>query len=317
MEAVSKRTWAGIDVSKHSWDIAVPGKNHVCRFPADSTGCRQLLDFLDQKEITHVCLEATGGYERLLFKTLHQRGIPVSVVNPRQVRDFARARGQLAKTDQIDARVIVRFAAMMQPEPTEKPSENQEKLRSLRARRRQVSDTLVQEKNRLATQHDRDARHSIQEAIDFYEQQLRSLDAQLKQLMHSDPEFQRRRSLLISVPGVGETTAAALLADLPELGTLNRREAARLTGLAPINRDSGMLRGKRMIGGGRAAVRQGLYMATLVATQHNLVIRQFYEQLIGRGKAKMTALTACMRKLLLILNAMLKNNQPWNSATTT
>lgn len=317
MEPDSERAWVGIDVSKTCWDVAVGDHQRVRRFTANQEGCRQLAALLSDEALTHVCLEATGGWEQPLVTALYEQGLLVSVVNPRQVRDFARARGQLAKTDQIDARMIAQFAAMMQPKPTEEPSRNQEKLRSLRARRRQVSSALVQEKNRLATQRDQDARRSIEEAIDFYTKQLDSLDAQMKQLMQTDPEFQQRLSLLVSVPGVGVTTAASLIANLPELGTLNRREAAKLAGLAPINRDSGLLRGKRMIGGGRATVRQGLYMATLVATKHNPVIRQFYQQLLTRGKAKMVALTACMRKLLLILNAMLKENKPWKSIQPT
>lgn len=312
MEHLLERIWVGIDVSKSHWDVAITGQKSVCRFAADAEGYQQLLAMLSPLQVERVCLEATGGWERALVAGLHEQGLPLSVVNPRQVRDFARAQGQLAKTDRIDARVIAQFAALMQPTPHEKPSENQEKLRSLRARRQQVVDMLTQEKNRLATQPDRDARRSVQEAIDFYQRQLKTLDEQIRQVVQLDPDFRQRLSLLVSVPGVGQTTAAALMADLPELGQLNRREAARLAGLAPINRDSGTLRGKRMIGGGRATVRKGLYMATLVATKHNPVIRDFYQQLLKRGKAKMTALTACMRKLLLILNAILKQNKPWN-----
>lgn len=316
MEDRRESAWVGIDVSKHAWDLAVHGQKQVHRFDANAEGCQQLLAMLHQLQPERVCVEATGGWERALVAALRDEGFLVSIVNPRWVRDFARSQGQLAKTDRIDARLIARFAALMQPEPGEKPSENQEKLRALRARRRQVSDALVQEKNRLGTQPDRDARRSIEEAIDFYRQQLESLDAQIGQLMQRDPGFQQRLSLLVSVPGVGVVTAAALIADLPELGRLNRRQAARLAGLAPINRDSGTLRGKRMIGGGRATVRQGLYMATLVATKHNPMIRDFYQRLLQRGKAKMTALTACMRKLLLVLNAILKQNKPWKYTTT-
>ncbi len=312
MEPISQRTWVGVDVSKNHWDVAISGSKQGRRFTTDPSGTQQLIAMLMEQKLTHVCLEATGGYEQPLVAALHEHGLYVSVVNPRQVRDFARARGQLAKTDRLDAQIIAEFAAMMQPAPHEKPSKNQVKLRALRARRQQVNGSLVQEKNRLATQPDQDAHRSIEEAIDFYKKQLESLDAQIKQLMQTNPEFQQRLSLLVSVPGVGVTTAAALMADMPELGNLNRREAARLAGLAPINRDSGTLRGKRMIGGGRATVRRGLYMATLVATRHNPVIRAFYQQLLSRGKTKMTALTACMRKLLLILNAILKGNKPWN-----
>lgn len=312
MEQFSERVWVGIDVSKAHWDVAVTGQKTVRRFTADAQGCQQLLILLSTLQPEQVCLEATGGWERTLVGRLHEHGLPVSVVNPRQVRDFARARGQLAKTDRLDAHIIAQFAALMQPASQEPRGESQEKLRSLRARRQQVVDMLTQEKNRLATQPDRDAKRSIQEAIDFYQKQLKALDEQLRQVIQLDPHFQERLSLLVSVPGVGTTTAAALMADLPELGLLNRRQAARLAGLAPLNRDSGTLRGKRMIGGGRPGVRQGLYMATLVATKHNPVIRDFYQQLLKRGKAKMTALTACMRKLLLMLNAIVKQNHPWN-----
>lgn len=311
MERQEERTWIGIDVAKWHWDVAIDGRKNVDRYACDDEGRRQLLAALAPLPAVQVCLEATGGYERTVVATLRAAGVAVSVVNPRQIRDFARAAGQLAKTDAIDARAIARYGALMQPATSENPGENQEKLRALRSRRRQVSEALVQEKNRLGTVVDRDARRSIDEAIDFYKRQLRELDEQLAQLLEADPEFRRRRDLVVSVPGVGATTAAALTAELPELGRLNRRQAARLVGLAPINRDSGTLRGKRMIGGGRANVRRGLYMAALVATKHNPVIRAFYQSLLQRGKAKMTALTACMRKLLLILNAIVKSNQPW------
>lgn len=312
MERLEERTWVGIDVAKAHCDVAIDGRANVDRYAADAAGRRQLLAALAALPGMQACIEATGGYERTLVVALRDRGLAVSVVNPRQIRDFARAAGQLAKTDAIDARVIARYGALFNPAASETPGENQEKLRALRTRRQQVSGTLVEEKNRLGTLHDADARASVEEAIDFYQRQLRALDEQLAQLMDIDPEFRQRRDLLVSVPGVGATTAAALTAELPELGRLNRRQAARLVGLAPINRDSGTLRGKRMIGGGRAAVRRGLYMATLVATKHNPVIRAFYQSLLNRGKAKMVALTASMRKLLLILNAIVKTNQPWN-----
>ena len=316
MESNSKSSWAGIDVSKKHWDVALACQKRVHRFDANESGCQQLIDLLAMQNVAYVCVEATGGWEYHLVTALREQGLLVSIVNPRQVRDFARAQGQLAKTDSIDAQIIARYAMMMQPGPTEKPTENQAKLRALKARRRQVTDMLVQEKNRLTILPDEDARRSIEEAIDFHKRQLEALDKQIKQLMQVDPLFKKRLSLLVSVPGVGETTAAALMADLPELGTLNRREAARLAGLAPINRDSGTLRGRRMIGGGRSTVRKGLYMATLVATKHNPIIRKFYLQLQVRGKEKMVALTACMRKLLLILNAIIKENKPWKCTQT-
>ena len=306
----------GVDVAKRHWDVAVNGRRGVRRFAADAAGLDALLAWLAETGPRLVCLEATGGYERVLCAALHQRGIPLSVVNPRQIRDFARLLGQLAKTDQIDAQIIARFAATIDPQPDDPPAPNQERLRAARARRQQVVHSLTQEKNRLGTAPDAETQQSIRQAIDFYDRQLRELDERLAELTRSDPQFQRRMELLTTVPGVGAVTAAGLLAELPELGALNRGQAAKLVGLAPINRDSVTFRGKRMIGGGRAQVRRSLYMATLVATRHNGLIRRHYRQLLERGKAKMTALVACMRKLLLVLNAIIKNQSPWKEPTT-
>jgi transposase len=316
MEAELRGPCVGIDVAKHSWDVAVEGEERVRRFAADASGLAALVAWLEQLEPRLICLEATGGYERVLCEALHRQRLAVSVVNPRQIRDFARAQGELAKTDAIDARVIARFAATFEPESDDAPSPAQDRLRSLRARRQQVVHSLTQEKNRLATAPNEEARESIKEAIGFYDRQLRVLDRRIAELTNADPAFGHRLALLVTVPGVGQVTAAGLLAELPELGTMNRGQAARLVGLAPINRDSGSLRGKRMIGGGRTSVRRSLFMATLVATRHNHLIRSYYRQLLDRGKSKMTALVACMRKLLLILNAMIKNNSPWRETNT-
>jgi transposase len=314
MEGQLQGPWVGIDVSKRHWDVAMAGHKKTRRFLADASGLRALLTWLEELGPRLVCLEATGGYERPLRQALQEQRIPVSVVNPRQVRDFARAQGQLAKTDAIDAGMIAHFAAAFNPEPDDPPTPAQERLRALRARRQQVVHSLTQEKNRLATAPDAETRKSIREAIDFYDRQLKELDRRIAEITSADPAFRQRLALLVSVPGVGAVTAAGLLAELPELGSMNRGQAARLVGLAPINRDSGSLRGKRMIGGGRTQVRRSLYMATIVATQHNSLIRSHYQQLLQRGKAKMTALVACMRKLLLILNAMIKNNSTWKEA---
>jgi transposase len=311
MEANLQGPWVGIDVAKRSWDVAVAGERRGHRFLADASGLAALLAWLEELRPRLICLEATGGYE-----ALHRQRFAVSVVNPRQIRDFARAQGELAKTDAIDASLIARFAATFDPDSNDAPSPAQERLRSLRARRQQVVHSLTQEKNRLGTAPDEEARQSIEEAIGFYDRQLRELDRRVAELTNADPAFAHRLALLTTVPGVGQVTAAGLLADLPELGTMNRGQAAKLVGLAPLNRDSGSLRGKRLIGGGRATVRRSLYMATLVATQHNHLIRSHYRQLLDRGKAKMTALVACMRKLLLILNAMIKNNSRWREAIT-
>jgi transposase len=316
MEASVKRCFVGIDVSKWHWDLAVDGRRGVRRFNADDDGMRQLLACLEDVQPALVCLEATGGYERALREAIAERGVPTSTINPRQIRDFARASGQLAKTDKIDAAVIARYAAAFDPPADQPPSAEQQRLRSLRARRQQVVQSLTQEKNRLGTA-DAQTRESIRRAIKFYEDELQDLDRRLAELTGKDPEFRRRRDLLVTVPGVGAVTAVGLLAELPELGAMNRGQAAKLVGLAPLNRDSGTLRGKRMIGGGRAPVRRSLYMATLVATRHNRLIRNHYRQLLGRGKAKMTALVACMRKLLLILNAIIKNQTAWKDANST
>lgn len=309
--------YVGIDVAKSHWDVAIAGQKRVRRFMADTPGLATLLEWFEGIHPKLVCLEATGGYERVLRAALQQQRLPVSVVNPRQIRDFARAQGELAKTDAIDATVIARFAAMFQPDPDEPPTPAQERLRSLRARRQQVVHSLTQEKNRLATAPDEETRESIKEAIGFYDHQLRELDGRIADLTTTEPAFRHRLALLITVPGVGLVTAAGLLAELPELGAMNRGQAAKLVGLAPLNRDSGSLRGKRLIGGGRTHVRRSLYMATIVATKHNHLIRAHYRQLLARGKSKMTALVACMRKLLLILNAMIKNNSSWKENSTT
>lgn len=269
----------GVDVSKRHWDAAVDRASRVLRFDANQTGLAGLLAWLAEFQPTLVCVEATGGYEALLVEGLHAAGLPVAVVNPRQVRDFARACGQLAKTDAIDAAVIARFAAAMKPEPHEPTSENQRRLKSLRARRQQIVQMLTQEKNRLATTRDPEARRSIRRTIDFLQEQLQEVDERLAELTREDPEFRSRHDLLVSVPGVGAITAAGLIAELPELGSMYRSQAAKLVGVAPINRNSGTLRGKRMIGGGRSEVRRSLYMATLVATRHNPVIRACYERL--------------------------------------
>lgn len=312
MLSQNEKRCVGIDVSKRHWDAAADGR--VRRFNADQAGLGELVAWLEGVGPTLVCLEATGGCEAALVEELHRRGFPTAVVNPRQVRDFARATGQLAKTDAIDARVIARFAASVDPEPDQPRSDAQRRLKALRARRQQVQQTLTQEKNRLGAARDEEAREWTRRSIGFLQDQLEEIDLRLAELTRQDPEFRRRHDLLVSVPGVGATTAAGLIAELPELGAMNRGEAAKLVGLAPVNRDSGTLRGKRMIGGGRVSVRRALYMATLVATRHNPVIRAHYQQLIARGKAKMTALVACMRKLLLILNAILKKQTPWNHA---
>lgn len=312
MESQQLETWVGIDVAKRHWDVAVSGRPGTQRFAADTDGLTKLLLWLDDLAPRGICLEATGRCEARLVAALHAAGWPLSVVNPRQIRDFARATGQLAKTDQIDAQVIALFAARIQPAPDEPDSETQQKLASLRARRQQVVSTMTQEKNRLSSAPDAEIAGIIQQAIDFYRRQRQELDRQIADLLEADAALTEQFNLLVTVPGVGKITAMSLLADLPELGRLNRGQAAKLVGLAPLNRDSGQFRGRRMIGGGRGEVRQAIYMATITAIRINPVIHRHYRQLLDKGKAKMVALTACMRKLLLILNAMLKNHSAWS-----
>jgi transposase len=243
---------------------------------------------------------------------LQRAGFSVSVVNPRQIRDFARAMNRLAKTDRIDAHTIALFAEKIQPRETPKTSENTDKMRALRTRRQQVVDSIVREQNRLATQDDPDIRRLIQQAIDLYKKQRERIEKQLSKYLAKDVKLQQTVERLQTVPGIGETTANTLVLELPELGQLNRQQIARLAGVAPTNRDSGTLRGKRTTGGGRASVRNALFMATLVATRWNPKIRDFYQRLIKRGKPKMTALIAALRKLLTIINVMVKNQTDWN-----
>jgi transposase len=271
-----------------------------------------VLSCLEKLNPTLVVLEATGGIEMPVAATLAVAGIPIAVVNPRQVRDFARATGRLAKTDSIDAKVLALFAAAVRPQVRPLPDANEQELGDILSRRRQLVEMITAEKNRLRSARSKAVRTHIQAHITWLETELANIDSDLKRIIRESPVWREKDDLLKSVPGVGPVLSTTLLADLPELGTLNRRQIASLVGVAPFNRDSGKLRGKRMIWGGRAAVRTVLYMSTLVATRRNPVIRVFYQRLCAAGKAKKVALTACMRKLLTILNAMLKHGTPWH-----
>jgi len=292
-------------------DLAVEPSRDACRLEYSENGLQDACQWLAQRGVQRVCLEATGGIERRLVRALRKHAFVVAVVNPRQIRDFARALGQLAKTDRIDAQIIARFAHKLEPQPTPEPSKSQEKLAALTTRRRQVTDMLVQEQNRLGSAHDPQVRRWIQRSLDQLRDQLDALEKEIQPLLQAD-EFRAKALTLTSMKGIGQTTAALLLSELPELGQLNRGQIARLVGVAPINRDSGTMRGKRTTGGGRTHVRTGLFMATLVAIRHNPQIKTFYQRLIAHGKAKMTAVIAAMHKLLVILNTMLKTNTHWN-----
>lgn len=308
------RTFIGIDISKRNFDVALEELKKVSKFENSCEGINRFLDWLKSIPKPLVCLEATGGYEMRLVDSLHAQGIPVSVVNPRQIRDFAKAKNQLAKTDQIDARIIASFAKLIRPRITKKISVNQRKLRDLTARRAQVTKMIRQEKNRLEHATNHDIIEMIRQVVDLYEMQLKEIQLAQETLIRNDEKAQRKSTIIHSVPGLGPATAAALIANLPELGQLNRAQIARLIGVAPTNRDSGQLRGKRTIGGGRVEIRNALFMPTIVAKKYNPVIKSFYQRLIQNGKPKMVAIMAAMRKLITILNQMIKNNQTWQNS---
>lgn len=306
---MSSLGFVGIDVAKDRLDVG-ESSGAVWSVPNDRTGIAQLVARLSAVEL--IVLEATGGYESAVAGALAAADFPVAVVNPRQVRDFARAMGELAKTDSIDARILALFAERIRPEPRPLPDETQEELISLVARRRQLIEMLGAESNRLRLSRPGPVKKGIQTHVRWLEKQVKALDNDLDHLIRQSPLWRAKDDLLQGVPGIGPTTARTLLAELPELGRLNHKEIAALVGVAPFNRDSGKVQGRRVIWGGRASVRKTLYMATLTATRYNPAIRAFYLRLRSRGKPAKLALAACMRKLLVILNAMVRSNRPWN-----
>lgn len=302
--------FVGMDVSKAQLDIAIRPEG---RFAVANTeaGVAQLIERLKALPAGLVVLEATGGLEIPLAGALALAGVPVVVVNPRQVRDFAKATGQLAKTDAIDAEVLAWFAEAIRPEPRPLPDEQTQVLAALVVRRHQLIDMLTAEKNRLASARC-PIRKNLRAHIAWLERALHQADTDLVEAMRQSPIWREKDELLRSVPGIGPVLTTTLLAMLPELGKLNHRQIAALVGVAPLNRDSGTLRGRRTCWGGRAQVRAVLYMAALTATRFNPVLRTFYRRLCAAGKAKKVALVACMRKLLTIVNAMLKHRTPWD-----
>ncbi len=308
----------GIDVSKADLFVAREGVAASKSYPNTDHGHRDLIKDLDEDGVPseRIVVEATGGYERRLVTVLGARGLPVVVVNPRQVRDFAKATGQLAKTDKIDAHVLADFGARVKPELRALASEEREELRDFLVRHEQLTQMLVAEKNRLlqAQGGNRQVlRKKIKSHIRFLERELELLDSDLDDTLKESPMWKEMDDLLQSVPGVGNQTARILLGLVPELGTLNAGQIGKLIGLAPFNRDSGKLRGKRHISGGRRRVRAVLYMATLVATRFNPVVKAWYQRLLAAGKPKKVALVACMRKLLVVLNAMIKTKTRWQA----
>jgi len=311
-----RKAYVGIDVAKERLDIAVHPTGQHWTLANNDGGITKALSRLRELTPRLVVLEATGGVELPLTDALAVSDMPVAVVNPRQVRDFAKATGRLAKTDNIDARVLAHFAAAVRPALRPLPDDHAQELAAILTRRHQLVEMLTAERNRLGTARSKAVREHIRIHITWLEGELSNIDDHLRSSIRRSPVWREKDNLLQSVPGVGPVLSSTILASLPELGTLNRKQIAALVGVAPLNRDSGNFRGKRTVWGGRAAVRAILYMATLVATRHNHVIHTFYKRLCAAGKAKKVALTACMRKLLTILNSMLKNHTHWRYTNT-
>ncbi len=303
-------SFVGIDVSKQQLDIAVRPRRETWTVAHNEAGLSALVTRLRAHAPTLIVLEATGGLEVALAGALAAAALPVAVVNPRQVRDFARSTGTLAKTDRLDAQMLAQFAEAVRPEPRPLPDAQAQELTALLQRRRQLVEMLTAEKNRLTMASQR-IRPQLQAHIEWLHKQIAQFDEDLRQLLRSSPLWREKDDLLRSTPGVGPVLATTLVAALPELGTLSRRQIAALVGVAPLNRDSGTLRGRRTVWGGRAQLRAVLYMSTVVAVRHNPVLTAFYQRLRAAGKAPKLALTACMRKLLTILNAMLKHHTRW------
>lgn len=306
-------TYVGIDVAKEQLQVALRPGGETWTVTNDRPGLRELVKRLVARKPALVVLEATAGMEMPAAAALAGAGLPVVAVNPRHAREFARATGRLAKTDVIDAHVLARFAEAVKPSPRPLPDAATQELNALVTRRHQLVEMLTAEKNRLAQPAAKAVRAGIQEHIRWLERRLANIDRDLADTIHETPIWREKDELLQSAQGVGPVLSTTLLAGLPELGTLGRKQIAALVGVAPLNRDSGRYRGKRRVWGGRARVRETLYMSTLVATRFNPVIRDFYQRLLGAGKPKKVALTACMRKLLTILNAMARHQTPWQT----
>lgn len=306
--------YLGLDVAKASVELASEPAGLGGQFATDPSGLAALVVQCQAQPVTLIVLEATGGYEAPVAAALASAGLPVAVVNPRQVRDFARALGRLAKTDRIDAQGLALFGARLQPAPRPLPETATQELEAVLLRRRQLLEMLHAERQRLPRAHGREVRRNLQAHIRWLERSLGETDATLAGLIQASPLWRVQDQLLQSVPGVGPALARSLLALLPELGHLDRRQIAALVGVAPVARDSGTQRGQRHCWGGRPAVRTVLYMAALVAARWNPVLRLFYQRLRAKGKPAKVAVIAVARKLLTILNAMMRDQRPWQSA---
>lgn len=319
MSTSPKQQWVGIDVSKATLDVGVYPKGEHWQTANRQAQWEALAEQLSALAPERIVLEASGGYEAAVAAVLVDHALPVVVVNPRQVRDFARAIGQLAKTDRIDAQVLARFGEAIRPQVRALPDETTRGIRALVSRRRQLQEMLTAEQNRLVSAAVQNAPESLREQlgehIDWLRRQLADIDDELRRQLQASPVWRERENLLRTIPGIGPVTSAALLSHVPELGQLDHKAIAKLIGVAPLNDDSGTLHGRRHIWGGRAAVRATLYMAALVATRCNPSIRAFYRRLCAAGKPKKLALVACMRKLLVLCNSVLRTTTPWRAVT--
>lgn len=303
--------YVGVDVSKDTLDMADSSSRERRQFNNDHEGIAQAAQYISNLQPAGIILEATGKLEMPLAAVLQIEQLPVTIINPRQVRDFARATGALAKTDAIDARILALFGLRIKPEVRRLPDQQTREMGSLLTRRRQLQEMLIAESNRL-TRADKDIQPNIEDHIKWLKEALSNINNDLERRIKSSPIWREKDDLLRSMPGIGKVVSTTLIVELPELGRLNRRKVAALVGVAPLNRDSGTLRGKRTVWGGRATLRAALYMAALVATKRNPVIAAFYQRLLEAGKVKKVALVACMHKLLTIVNAMIRTMTSWN-----
>jgi transposase len=306
--------FVGIDVSKDRLDIHLCPSGEAFAVPRDGKGLAELVERLGALSVKLVALEATGGFETVVAAALAAAGLPLAVVNPRQIRDFARATGRLAKTDALDAGAIARFAEVVRPEPRPVPTAEAQALGELVARRRQIVETMVTERNRRRHLTQPRLLKGVDRVLAVLQAQLSEIESDIDGAIRQTPAWREREDLLKTVPGIGPATARTLIAELPELGSLDRRKIASLVGLAPMNRDSGTLRGRRTILGGRSTVRSALFMSIMVAIRHKLPLQATYERLRQAGKPPKVAIVACMRKLLTIANAIIRDAKPWQHA---
>jgi len=311
MSKLSEEIWVGIDVAKMRLDVGVGETGETWSAGNDESGIGKTVARLGQLQPRLVVVESTGGLERRLVGELYLAKVPVALVNPSRVREFAKSAGLLAKTDKLDAHLLARFGQAVRPAATCLPSEAEQLLSALITRRRQLIDMRTAEMNRLVSVHP-SMRTSLEQMLTYLQEQIEHLDQQIEQFIQGRPEFNRKNEILQSIPGIGPVTSAILIADLPELGHLDRKKIASLVGVAPYNDDSGYRRGKRRIKGGRPQVRTVLYMAAISASRYNPTIKAFYERLLKLGKLKKVALVACMRKLLVIMNSMLRDQKTWH-----